>query len=117
MLVSETNMLTDQQVLALIKLKGLPRSNKKELQAIISSRGLKESQLYVHPKKQLNFLFKILLIICPACWQILILLELIIGSKWLIFRTQWKQFWFYLRLGFLFWFVAIMLLAKYVIFA
>jgi len=115
MLESEVAQLTDHQVLYLVQLKGLPSREKLKLQELIKKRGLIISNLPNPSNKPLHLSIKIILVALPFLWQIIILMEFISKGRWLIFQTQWKQFWFYLSMGLLLWLVLFLLMAKFII--
>lgn len=64
--------------------------------------------------KTLKLEYKLLLILFPF----LIPVQSVFAGKWLAkgHKRKWKDYWFYLLLGYLFWTIVVILIAKYFLF-
>jgi hypothetical protein len=62
----------------------------------------------------LKLLYKFLLILFPF----LIPVQSVFAGKWLAkgHKRKWKEYWFYLSLGYLFWTIVVIFIAKYFLF-
>jgi hypothetical protein len=82
-----------------------------EIQKIVSRR---DAHFLPEKNESLKLQYKILLILFPF----VIPIQSVFAGKWLAsgHKRKWKDYWFYLSLGYLFWTITIILIAKYFLF-
>lgn len=82
-----------------------------EIQKIVSRH---DAQFLPDKNDSLKLQYKILLILFPF----FIPIQSVFAGKWLAsgHKRKWKDYWFYLSLGYLFWTIIVILIAKYFLF-
>ena len=73
-----------------------------------------EAQFYPGKDESLRLGYKILLILFPF----VIPVQSVFAGRWLAkgHKRKWKEYWFYLSVGYLFWTILVILFAKYYFF-